>query len=420
MFQIYLKTKQEKIFRANKYINTGFYGTDKLYFTFVNNRLVKANNCKQHMATPRLKNFEREVIRPLINLFFPQLLRNKIAQLKMKAYLFFNPIKYAYTQGSAPMNNRLCIFVSFQPMGILPTTWKYLQHLKEELGYSVVLISNCPLQKNDISPLQNLCVEVIERDNIGYDFGAYKDGILRYMQKLGSSFDDLETLLIANDSVIGPIYDMKPIHAQMQAEDCDFWGMNDFFEDRDISRINTKSIPHICSYFVCFKNHLLKTEVFKNLWQNMHYPNGRKLAIRTEKKLGQYLLNNKYSYSVYIKKEAIIEYIHKNRETFDSELFLDKKDLVDCNIKNLVPYTVVSQNHTNVICPMLTLTYFGMPLMKRDLIKKNVVNMVLFKVILNMHETQLTGIITKEEILDEMGLNPRTQNSIFKWKKYIV
>ena len=24
------------------------------------------------------------------------------------------------------------------------------------------------------------------------------------------------------------------------------------------------------------------------------------------------------------------------------------------------------------------------------------------------------------EILDEMGLNPRTANSIFKWKKYII
>jgi hypothetical protein len=69
---------------------------------------------------------------------------------------------------------------------------------------------------------------------------------------------------------------------------------------------------------------------------------------------------------------------------------------------------------------MLTLVHFGMPLMKRDLIKRDVVNVNIFKAILNMHEKQLTGIVTKEEILDEIGLNPRTANSIFKWKKYII
>ena len=69
---------------------------------------------------------------------------------------------------------------------------------------------------------------------------------------------------------------------------------------------------------------------------------------------------------------------------------------------------------------MLTIAHFGMPLMKRGLIKRNEVNMSIFKAILNKHEKQLTQIVTKEEILDEIGLNPRTANSIFKWKKYIV
>jgi lipopolysaccharide biosynthesis protein len=161
--------------------------------------------------------------------------------------------------------------------------------------------------------LQNLCIEIIERDNIGYDFGAYKDGILRYVDKLST----LETLIVANDSVIGPIYDMKDLHSIMQSKDCDFWGMNDFLK-----------------------------------------------------------------------------------------------------IKN--PYLLVSHHHSNATCPMLTLTQFQMPLMKRDLIKKNHVNMSIFMSVLNMYEAQLTTIVTKNEILDEIGLNPRTKNSIFKWKQCII
>ncbi len=84
------------------------------------------------------------------------------------------------------------------------------------------------------------------------------------------------------------------------------------------------------------------------------------------------------------------------------------------------PYLFISHCHTNATCPMLTIVHFGMPLMKRDLIKRDWVNMSIFKAILNKHEKQLTQIITKEEILDEMGLDPRTANSIFKWKKYII
>ncbi len=159
--------------------------------------------------TPQpFRTFERIFIRPILHAIYPKWLQKKVIEYKMSAYLLLFPIKYSFHKGNVEMGSRLCVFVSFQPRGILPTTWKYLQHLKENLGYSVVLISNCPLQKSDILPLKNLCVEVIERDNIGYDFGAYKDGILRYMGKLGSKFDELETLLIANDSVIGPIYDV--------------------------------------------------------------------------------------------------------------------------------------------------------------------------------------------------------------------
>ena len=362
------------------------------------------------------KNFERLFIRPILNTICPKWLRNHIITLKMRVKLYFSPIKYQFHKGNIEVGNRLCVFVSFQTRGILPTTWKYLQHLKENLGYSIVLISNCPLQKKDIPALQTLCVEAIERDNIGYDFGAYKDGILRYMEKLGNKFDELETLLIANDSVIGPIYDMSPIHDQMQAEDCDFWGMNDAFEHRDVFKLNTKSIPHVCSYFVCFKNNLLKTEIFKNLWKKMEYPSGRKFAIHNEKKLTQYCLNNKFAYSVFVKKEDIITYISQNE--FDSNLFFGNYIVPFLETNN--PYLLISTAHTNIMCPMFDITHFGMPLMKRDLIKRDLVNMSIFKAILNKHEKQLTQIVTKEEILDEMGLNPRTANSIFKWKKYII
>lgn len=363
---------------------------------------------------PFLKTFERRVIRPISYLIFPRSLRHRYLNLKMKIFLFFKPVISSCHEGKVILKDRLCIFISFQKNGIQRTTWKYLRHLKEELGYGIVLISNCPLNKEDIPRLQDLCVEVIERDNIGYDFGGYKDGIIRYLDRL----DSLETLLIANDSVIGPIYDMREIHDKMQNEDCDFWGMNDFHETSENYQLNKKTLPHVCSYFICFKNNIITTEVFKDFWKKLTYPTGRKIAVRNEKKLGQYLLNNKFKYSVFIKKEEIINYIAENRNTFDSDMFFSHTLLKKLKIKN--PYFFISYFHTNSTCPMFTFTHFKMPLMKRELIRNSIVDMNIFKAILDRYEEQLTGIITKEEIMDEIGLDPRTPNSIYKWKKYII
>jgi hypothetical protein len=361
-----------------------------------------------------LKTIERNFIRPISYIIFPRFLRHYILKLQMQVTLKFKPIQYKYHAGNVQLGKRLCVFISFQKNGIQPSTWKYIRHLKKALGYGIVLVSNCPLQKKDIQSLQDLCVEIVERDNIGYDFGGYKDGIVRYLDKL----DSLETLLIANDSVIGPIYDMRQMHEDMLEEDCDLWGMNDFHESRNLHKLNTHSIPRVCSYFICFKSNVITTKTFKDYWKNLPYPNGRKLAIRHETKLGQYFLNNRFKYSVFVKKEDIINYIAENRQTFDFDMFFANKTMKKPKIEN--PYYFISFFHTNDTCPMLTLTHFRMPLMKRDLIRSNKVEINIFKAILKKYETQLTGIITREEILDEMGLDPRTANSIYRWKKYII
>jgi len=362
-----------------------------------------------------LKTFERRVVRPVSYLFFPKPLRNYYSKLKIKFFLIFKPIKYTYYKGNAVLKNRLCIFISFQKNGIQRSTWKYLKHLKEELGYGIVLVSNCVLQKKDIPLLQDLCVEVIERDNIGYDFGGYKDGIIRYMDRL----DSLETLLIANDSVIGPVYNMREMHDKMQAEDCDFWGVSDYSEiPRKQLKIDAKYFPHVCSYFICFKKNIIQKDIFKDYWEKLPYPNDRKIALRNEKKLGQYFLNNRFRYSVFIKKENIINFVFENKKQIDFDLFFSNKDMKFHKMQN--PYFYISNFHTNETCPLLTLVYFNMPLMKRNLLTENIIDINIFKAILNKFKSQLTGIITKEEIVDEMGLDPRTQNSIYKWDKYII
>lgn len=360
------------------------------------------------------RQFEKFFIRPFFAFIYPYSLRLFISKASVFIRLKFKPIQYKYISCDRKLGDKLCIFVSYQPRGILRTTWKYIKHLSEDLGYSIVFVANCKLKEDDIVRLNGLCIEIIERDNIGYDFGAYKDGILRYIDKL----DNLKDLLIANDSVIAPIYDMRPIYDKLDSEDCDFWGINDAHEIDDLHNFNNVSKPYIGSFFINFKSIILKSDVFKNFWRDMFYPDGRKYAVRNEIKISQVLLNNKFKYSVFLKKEDVINYVFDNRDNLDFDMmFASRYNYKEFN-KNY--HITMSRFHFNTTCPLLVLSHSGMPCMKRDLIKRDVVNMNIFLAMLNRYEKQLTTIITKEEILDEIGLNPRTENSIFRWKKYIA
>jgi hypothetical protein len=81
------------------------------------------------MATPQiLCDFERVFIRTLVNLVFDKPLRNKLDHFRMKIKLSLKPIIYTTYKGNCILGDKLCIFVSFQPNGILPTVWKYLKH----------------------------------------------------------------------------------------------------------------------------------------------------------------------------------------------------------------------------------------------------------------------------------------------------
>ena len=66
--------------------------------------------------------------------------------------------------------------------------------------------------------------------------------------------DDIEELILCNDSCYAPIHQFKPIFDKMQNEQIDFWGIT---ENIEIAR-------HIQSYFMVFRPQVFKAKVFEN------------------------------------------------------------------------------------------------------------------------------------------------------------
>ena len=140
----------------------------------------------------------------------------------------------------------------------------YIKALRRA-GFEIVLASNSPfLDIRDLTRMLPLCGLVLLRRNIGYDFGAYKDALAA----LGdlSRFDQV---LLANDSVYGPLFDLNAILARCD-DSATVWGMTDSMERR----------YHLQCYFLLFRRGALVHPCMTAFWRSVRPIQSRPWIIR--------------------------------------------------------------------------------------------------------------------------------------------
>jgi hypothetical protein len=149
---------------------------------------------------------------------------------------------------------RTCLFVHFDPQGrIDPHVLRYLSALKA-CGFDIVLISSGDLQAEALAAVDALTVAAITRQNKGLDFSGWALALELFPSLLQS-----QSLLIANDSVYGPVGDLPRFFEQMEAQALDVWGA---IESRDIER-------HFQSWLVHFARPVLRSEAFRAFWSGV-------------------------------------------------------------------------------------------------------------------------------------------------------
>jgi glycosyltransferase involved in cell wall biosynthesis len=174
--------------------------------------------------------------------------------------------------------SRKIALIALFPRGpILMSVERLISNLLER-KYEVVVVINQSNQKDWILGLSKYPISIIERQNIGRDFGAYKAGI-SFLESRGI-FPEIELLLMCNDSV--------------------FYGKNfrDFlgtYEENSSAWtsafLNFEKHTHAQSFFQSFEGHVVRTHVFQDFWSN-YYPSNRRVhAIdKGEVRLSQTLL----------------------------------------------------------------------------------------------------------------------------------
>lgn len=163
---------------------------------------------------------------------------------------------------------RLLLYVHFNKYNRVSSHVYYQLTQMRPLFSKVAFISNSQVSEHDYCKLVELRLmdNFIQRENIGFDFAAWRDG----MTHIG--FEELLTydvITIMNDTCFGPLWDIKDYYLNYEANDqVDFWGLTNNRKTKKSRQ--TQGFPeHIQSYFITFKKPVIESPVFRQFWEKV-------------------------------------------------------------------------------------------------------------------------------------------------------
>lgn len=158
--------------------------------------------------------------------------------------------------------NRILLYVHFNKYNKVSSHIFYQLKYMRPLFSKIVFISNSLVSNEDLESLQKqgLIDVFLQRQNKGFDFAAWHDG----MKTIGfDTLKNFDSLTVMNDTCFGPLWDMTPYFVKFEEKkQVDFWGLTN-------NRATKKFKEHIQSYFITFKNSLIKNNIFQNFWKSI-------------------------------------------------------------------------------------------------------------------------------------------------------
>jgi hypothetical protein len=124
-------------------------------------------------------------------------------------------------------------------------------------GRGVIFVTNSgKLRAQDEAELRGICTAVIIRRNRGYDFGAWRDVI----EQLGLPHANTAEIILANDSVFGPLRPIGDMLEKLDYTAADVWGLTESWQYR----------YHLQSFFLAFGPAAIHSEAFTKFWASVY------------------------------------------------------------------------------------------------------------------------------------------------------
>lgn len=146
-------------------------------------------------------------------------------------------------------DRNLCLFAHFDAHNrVEPYVLRYVDAI-ESCGFDVVFITASGITDSDATSLRRSCCDIIRRGNGGLDFGSWGEGHARYGRDFAGE------LLLANDSVYGPIGDLSFALDRLRAMPGDIRGMVESLQDEQ----------HIQSWFILLSPRAHQSSAFREV-----------------------------------------------------------------------------------------------------------------------------------------------------------
>lgn len=132
---------------------------------------------------------------------------------------------------------RIALYVHYSASGRVSEMVRFQLETLGHLGFSIVFISMAErIPEHDWQAVRQLSALVVQRRNFGLDFGAWRD----LLPEVRRRWSIPEELMLANDSVLGPIHPLAPLIETMRAGGEGLFGLTESLQGG----------PHLQSYML--------------------------------------------------------------------------------------------------------------------------------------------------------------------------
>ncbi len=206
--------------------------------------------------------------------------------------------------------NRALIYVHYNPNGNCADYVIYTLQAVRPLFEHIVVVSNSALKEEDKQRISKFSDIIYERENKGFDFGAWK---CAFISEGWNKLTAFNSLTIMNDTCFGPIYDLHSIFNEMENNSFDFWGLTNYQSKYNLKALfkimtgRTRRIKnHLQSYFLTFSKRVVNSQEFKEFWSQVHdKANVLDVIICYEEQLASLLTSTGFRCGVYIDTKGI-------------------------------------------------------------------------------------------------------------------
>lgn len=161
---------------------------------------------------------------------------------------------------------RIALYVHYSASGQVSEMVRCQLGLLRQCGFATVFISMArEIPEDDWQAVRQLCAVVVQRENFGRDFGAWHE----LMPEVRRRWPDPDELMLANDSVLGPIYPLAPVIDAMRAGGEGLFGLTESLQGG----------PHLQSYLLLARGRAAVRDLMTFL-QRMHVSHSKWLLVQ--------------------------------------------------------------------------------------------------------------------------------------------